>query len=164
MIKAVFLDRDGTINECFTERVKIASCPEQFYLLPHTANAVALIRQKGYKVFVVTNQSGVHFGYISKQMLDLIHENMIQQLFSENPHAIIEDVIACPHHPEAGCVCRKPKPGMIQNLARKYNIDLSRSWMLGDRESDIEAGQAAGCETLLLPSNHGIWEFAQKLG
>lgn len=163
MTKAVFLDRDGVINECFTERVKIASRPEQFYLLPHTADAIALIRKKGYKVFVVTNQSGVHFGYISQMMLDLIHEKMIQLLLLENPQAIIEEVIACPHHPEAGCECRKPRPGMIQTLARKYNIDIAQSWMIGDRESDVEAGQAASCQTLLLPSNQGIWEFAQRL-
>lgn len=100
------------------------------------------------------------FYFDSSLNISWIRENKVYRV---NILTIIEEVIACPHHPEAGCECRKPKPGMIQTLAQKYSIDLSQSWMLGDRESDIEAGQAAGCETLLLPSNQGIWEFVQKL-
>lgn len=161
MNKAIFLDRDGTLNEVHTSRVQFVNEPNELYLLPGVAEAIAILRDEKYKIFVVTNQGGIGWGLISKETLHEIHQAMKQRLIRENPKAIIDDIAYCPHHPQIeSCKCRKPRPGMLLTLAEKYQIDLDQSWMVGDRHTDIEAGQAAGCKTYRVDPNHSLLDFA----
>ncbi|MEL3973169.1 HAD family hydrolase [Rossellomorea oryzaecorticis] len=148
MNKAVFLDRDGVINEVKTKRVKFVNKPEQFYFLEGVKEAVKLLTASGYQLFVVTNQGGVGLGYLSHEHLQTIHEYMVGEL--ETAGGKIYEVSCCTHKPHEGCACRKPEPGMILNLSEKYDLDLSSSFMIGDREPDIEAGRKAGCKTILI--------------
>lgn len=164
MNKAIFLDRDGVINESFTDRVKFVNRPSDFYLLPGVANAIATFKRLDYLVFVVTNQGGIGQGYMQLETLEAIHIKMIHLLKKENKGAIIDDIRFCPHKPKAGCDCRKPEPGMILDLARQYQVDLSQSYMIGDMESDIEAGRSAGCKTVWIGKDFdSLIEFAEKL-
>jgi D-glycero-D-manno-heptose 1,7-bisphosphate phosphatase len=164
MNKAIFLDRDGVINEVLSERVRYVNKPEDFYLLPGVADAIAIFRKLGYLIFVVTNQGGIGMGYMKLSVLKSIHRKMREVLLMENEQAIIDDIAYCPHRPRDGCDCRKPKPGMIIDLAEKYNIDLSQSYMIGDMESDIEAGRSAGCKTVWIGKDFdSLIEFAEKL-
>jgi len=140
--KAVFLDRDGVINEVLSHRVKFVNRPSDFYLLPGVKEAIAAFHEAGWKVFVVTNQGGVGLGYMKKAMLEKVHEKMKEEIASGGGR--IDDVSYCPHKPQAGCVCRKPEGKMIEDLASKYGIQLKDSVMVGDREPDILAGKKAG--------------------
>ncbi|MFB4211580.1 D-glycero-alpha-D-manno-heptose-1,7-bisphosphate 7-phosphatase [Shouchella sp. JSM 1781072] len=148
MNRAVFLDRDGVINEVLTKRVKFVNKPDDFHLLKGVALAIKQLNEAGLFVFVVTNQGGVGLGFLKEEMLLRIHDKMINDL--EEKEAKIDDVAYCVHKPKAGCLCRKPGTQMIRDLAQKHHIDLKRSVMVGDREPDIEAGRAAGCKTILV--------------
>lgn len=143
---AIFLDRDGVINEVLSNRVKFVNRPKDFYLLDGVGQAIHLFNQAGYPVFVVTNQGGVGLGYMKETNLQAIHQKMLNDLAKEN--AIITDIAYCPHKPHAGCHCRKPKPAMILELAEKHHIDVQQSYMAGDRLPDIEAGIAAEMTTV----------------
>ena len=150
--KAIFLDRDGTINE----HVGFLKRADEFRLLPGTAEAIRLMNEKNYLVIVVTNQPVVARGETTVEELERIHRKMETLLGKEG--AYVDAVYFCPHHPDKGypgevsefkteCSCRKPKAGMLLNAAQKYNIDLRKSWMAGDSIIDIQAGKAAGCYT-----------------
>jgi D-glycero-D-manno-heptose 1,7-bisphosphate phosphatase len=152
--KAVFLDRDGVINEVKTKRVKFVNKPEQFYFLEGVKEAVKLLTASGYQLFVVTNQGGVGLGYLSHEHLQTIHEYMVGEL--ETAGGKIYEVSCCTHKPHEGCACRKPEPGMILDLSEKYDLDLSSSFMIGDREPDIEAGRKAGCKTILISDSPSL--------
>ncbi|MFC3041137.1 D-glycero-alpha-D-manno-heptose-1,7-bisphosphate 7-phosphatase [Virgibacillus xinjiangensis] len=148
MDKAIFLDRDGVINEVLTDRVTFVNTPEDFHLLPGTGEAVQLLNAAGYKVFVVTNQGGVGLGFMAEEALREVHMKMQEVLRKEN--ALIDDIAYCPHKPYANCACRKPKPQMILDLAEKHQVNLKESYMVGDREPDILAGRDAGVRTILV--------------
>lgn len=148
--RAVFLDRDGTINQCVGHLKDI----HDFVLIDGVAKAIRKINQSGYLVIVVTNQPVIARGELSLLELQEIHKKMETLLGREG--AYIDDIFFCPHHPHKGyegerpeykieCDCRKPKPGMLMEAAEKYNIDLEQSWMIGDGENDMEAGKRAGC-------------------
>lgn len=143
---AVFLDRDGTMNK----DVPYCRRPEDFQLFPGTARAIRLLNEHGYKVIVITNQSGVARGYFTEDMLGLIHRKMRNQLTAEN--ARVDAIYYCPHHPDDNCECRKPKPKMILQAATEHDIDPKRSFMVGDKAHDIALGKNAGCRTVLIPS------------
>ncbi|MBR7798244.1 HAD-IIIA family hydrolase [Agaribacter marinus] len=145
---AMFLDRDGVINEVLTERVKFVNQPEDFYLLDGVGEAINLFNHLGYKVFVVTNQGGIGLGYMNEAALHQVHQRMKEEIAEF--HGVIDDIAYCPHKPHANCACRKPQPQMIYDLARKHAIDLRHSYMVGDREMDIEAGKKAGVNTILV--------------
>ncbi|MGR9635260.1 D-glycero-alpha-D-manno-heptose-1,7-bisphosphate 7-phosphatase [Bacillus cereus] len=151
--KAIFLDRDGVLNECMTDKVKFVNKPNDLYLIPGTAKAIRIFKEKGYKVYVVTNQGGIGLGYMSVDVLNQIHEKLKEEIIAEEPLAIIDEISTCIHKPKENCICRKPEPGLIIDLANKYDIDLSKSYMIGDRETDIEAGQKAGTRTVLISEN-----------
>jgi D-glycero-D-manno-heptose 1,7-bisphosphate phosphatase len=153
--KAVFLDRDGTINEA----AGFVTKPEHFNLIPGAAEAIKKINSKGYLAIVITNQPVIARGEASLDDLDMIH-NKMETLLGEYG-AYLDAIYYCPHHPERGfagerpeykidCECRKPKPGMILAAAKKYNINLGESWMIGDSKRDIGAGRAAGCKTTFI--------------
>ncbi|SHG50008.1 D-glycero-alpha-D-manno-heptose-1,7-bisphosphate 7-phosphatase [Ornithinibacillus halophilus] len=146
--KAIFLDRDGVINEVLSKRVKFVNKPSDFYLLDGVGEAIKRLNEMDYKVFVVTNQGGVGLGYMEEAALHKVHEKMESDLSAYG--ATIDDVAYCPHKPHEGCACRKPEPQMIIDLSNKYDIELSESYMVGDREPDIEAGKKAGTKTVLV--------------
>jgi len=153
--KCIFLDRDGTINE-FNDFI---STPKDFFLINGAAEAIKNINNSGFLAIIITNQPVIARGELDFETLDLIHKKMETDLGKQG--AYIDDLYYCPHHPEKGflrerpeykidCDCRKPKPGMIINAAKKYNIDLSHSYMVGDNMRDVHAGIAAGCIPILL--------------
>ncbi len=146
--KAVFLDRDGVINEVLSHRVKFVNKPKDFYLLDGVGEAIKKLNNLNYKVFVVTNQGGIGLGHMKETALEDIHAKMQQDLSLFD--AKIDDIAYCPHKPNEGCICRKPKPEMIFNLAKKHKIDLAKSYLVGDRAPDIEAGKEAGVKTVLV--------------
>ncbi|MDX8360490.1 HAD family hydrolase [Cytobacillus sp. IB215316] len=154
MQKAVFLDRDGVINEVLSHRVKFVNKPSDFYLLDGVGEAIKLLNQDNFKVFVVTNQGGVGLGYMKEQQLIRVHEKM--KLDLKEYGAMIDDIAYCPHKPHEGCACRKPEPEMITNLAQKYNIALKDSYMIGDRDVDIFAGKSAGTKTILVGNDEQL--------
>ncbi|RAL24064.1 D-glycero-beta-D-manno-heptose-1,7-bisphosphate 7-phosphatase [Thermoflavimicrobium daqui] len=150
MNKAVFLDRDGVINEVQTKRVKFVNHPSDLYIINGVPEAIAKIRELGYMTFIVTNQGGVGLGYISEKMLDKIHKRLKRELLKLNASAVINDIAVCIHRPNEGCNCRKPNSGMILNLAEKFAINLSESYMIGDMETDVMAGKKVGCKTVFI--------------
>ena len=156
--KAIFLDRDGTLNvyKGFITDVN------EFELLPGAAELIKKINQSGYLTIVVTNQPVIARGECTFEELDLIHKKL-ETLLGEQG-AYIDDLFYCPHHPDKGfegerieykieCDCRKPKPGMLLEAAKKYNIDLTQSFMVGDDERDMEAGKRAGCKCVKTQCN-----------
>lgn len=162
--KAVFLDRDGTINRY----VGFLRSLDEFELIPGVAQAIRKINQSGYLSIVVTNQPVIARGEVSPTQLHEIHNKMETLLGREG--AYLDAIYYCPHHPHKGypgeitelkieCDCRKPKPGMLLQAAEDYNIDLTNSWMVGDSENDVAAGKAAGCYTALL----GTEDYGQGL-
>lgn len=153
--RAVFLDRDGTINKY----VGFLKNINDLELIDGVDEAIKKINEKGYLAIVVTNQPVIARGEVSLQELEEIH-NKMETLLGESG-AYIDDIFFCPHHPDKGfdgerpeykiiCDCRKPGSGMLLNAAKKYNIDLSKSWMVGDSESDMKAGINAGCSVALI--------------
>lgn len=148
MNKAIFLDRDGVINEVLSKRVKFVNTPDDFYLLEGVGESIRQLNEAGYLVFVVTNQGGVGLGYMSEEELGLIHEKMKDDLADYS--AMINDIAYCPHKPHADCACRKPNPQMIADLTSKHRVNLKKSYMVGDRAPDIEAGERAGVTTVLV--------------
>lgn len=153
--KAVFLDRDGTVNKYvgFLRDIK------ELELVEGAAEAIRIINRSGFLAIVVTNQPVVARGEVTFEELELIHQKLETLLGAEG--AYLDAVYYCPHHPDKGyegevselkveCSCRKPNPGMLLKAAKDYHIDLSGSWMVGDSENDVRAGKMAGCKTVLL--------------
>ncbi|MDI9569408.1 MAG: HAD family hydrolase [Pseudomonadota bacterium] len=153
---AVFLDRDGTINE----EVGYLDRMDKLRLLPGAAEAVRLINRDGMKAVVITNQSGIGRGMFDEAFVMEVHAEMSRRLRKEG--AAIDGYYFCPHHPTEGiggyrqsCPCRKPAPGMLLRAAAELAIDLSRSYMIGDMPKDVEAGQRAGGKGILVRTGYG---------
>ena len=154
--EAFFLDRDGTL----IEEVHYLSEPSQVRLIPGAAEAVRVLNSAGMLVVIVTNQAGVARGYFPESRGAEVHDRLSALLAAHG--ARIDAYYHCPHHPTEGvgeyrveCDCRKPRPGLLLRGARELDIDLARSWMVGDKLSDAEAGAAAGCRTVLVRTGHG---------
>lgn len=141
---AVFIDRDGTM----AEDVHYCSRPEDFRLFLNTAKAIRLLNEHGFKVIVITNQSGIARGYFTENTLAKIHEKMKGELAREG--AWVDAIYYCPHHPNDNCDCRKPKPKLALQAAKEHNISLKRSFVVGDLQMDIELGKALGCKSILI--------------
>jgi len=152
-VPAVFLDRDGTINH----DVGYLASPEDLEFLPGSAEAVRMLGEAGLKLIVVTNQSGIARGLLDEVLLLEIHDRLDEMLREHG--AYVDAYYYCPHHPEHGeriqCDCRKPGPGMAQKAAREHGIDLSRSYFVGDKVSDIMLGKNAGGKTILVMTGYG---------
>ena len=144
MTKAAFLDRDGVINRKLPEGQYVTRW-EEFHFLPKVADAIAALKSSGFRVIVVSNQRCVAKGLLSLSGLELIHQRMLATLASAN--ALIDGVYFCPHEKYPPCTCRKPEPGMLLSAAQAHGINLVNSWMIGDSETDVQAGKNAGCKT-----------------
>lgn len=161
MKPAVFLDRDGTLNE----EVGYLSHPEELRLLPGAAAAVAALNARGIPVVIVTNQSGIGRGYYGWKDFAAVMSRMGTLLAMENAH--VDAVYAAPHHEkgqgeyaDANHPDRKPNPGMLLRAAEEHGLDLARSWMVGDKAIDVEAGHRAGCRACLVRTGYGAEEEA----
>lgn len=157
---AVFLDRDGTLNE---EADGLRSI-DQLRLIPGVAGAVQELNRAGFRVVIVTNQPVIAKGYVTEPELRRIHNKLESLLGLE--HAFVDRIYYCPHHPDSGfpgerpelkvvCQCRKPSPGMLLQAARELNLDLTRSWMVGDTTIDMQCAQNAGVRSILVRTGHG---------
>ncbi|MFA6107639.1 MAG: D-glycero-beta-D-manno-heptose 1,7-bisphosphate 7-phosphatase [Candidatus Latescibacterota bacterium] len=153
---AVFLDRDGTLNREVDHLHRV----DDLELLPGTATALACLREAGFLLVVVTNQSAVARGLLTVPALEEIHAELQRRLAAAG--ARLDALYYCPHHPDEGdppfrcrCDCRKPAPGLLHRAAADLGIDLTASYMVGDTRSDLEAGWAAGCRTVLVRTGYG---------
>jgi len=144
MNKAVFLDRDGTI----ARDVHYCRRPEDFELLPTVPEAIKLLNENGFKLVVITNQSGIARGYFTEGTLAQIHQKMKDELAKYG--ARVDAIYYCPHHPDNDCQCRKPKTALFLKAVEEHNIDLKISYVVGDQQMDIDAGKALGCKTALV--------------
>ena len=148
MSRAVFLDRDGVLTR---ERQDYVKNPEELEILPGIDGPLREIRQRGFRIVVVTNQSVVGRGLTSREELSRIHEKLRLEL--ANRGCTVDAIYYCPHRPEEGCGCRKPEPGLILEAAKDLGIDVRSSWMIGDKEIDLEAARRAGCRGIRVPTN-----------
>jgi D-glycero-D-manno-heptose 1,7-bisphosphate phosphatase len=144
---AVLLDRDGVLNQDSDEFIK---SPEELRLLPGSAAAVRRLNQAGYVTAVITNQSGIGRGLFQSAVLDQIHVKLLEEV--EAAGGSIARVYSCPHHPDDGCDCRKPKPAMILQALRELDLNPAQSLYIGDKAEDVLCGQAAGVRTILVLS------------
>lgn len=155
---AVFLDRDGTLNidKGYVHRI------EDWEWIPGAIDAIAAFKKAGFLVIVVSNQAGIARGYYHEQ--DVINLNLMISRELKEHGTVIDKFYHCPHHPDFGaireCVCRKPMPGMIEKATQDFDIDLGRSWLVGDKTSDIQAGLAAGVKAILVQTGYGSNERA----
>ncbi len=161
---AVFLDRDGVL----IEDAHYVGCASRVRLIPGAAEAVAALNRAGRAVVVVTNQAGVAKGMFTAAAVEAVHAFLAEQLAGYG--ARIDAFYYCPHHPEGEvpeyrtrCECRKPGPGMLRAAAAELGLDPARSWMVGDRETDLAAGAAAGCRTVLVRTGYGAGVDATAL-
>jgi D-glycero-D-manno-heptose 1,7-bisphosphate phosphatase len=155
-MQAVFLDRDGVINENRTEHVKSWA---EFRFLPGAPQAIARLSQVGVRVFVITNQAIINRGIVSPRTVDAINRRMVREI--EAAEGRIEMVAYCPHRPEERCGCRKPQPGLLLQVARRYGVNLRDAVLIGDALTDIEAGQTVGCRTVLVLTGRGREQLAK---
>ncbi len=153
--RAVFLDKDGTLVEDIPYNVN----PSLIRLTDGATEALELLQDAGYAIFVVTNQSGVARGYFSEQDLSAVESTIRSLLLSSG--ILMDGFYYCPHHPQGTvapyaieCICRKPRPGLLLKAAHEHNIDLASSWLIGDILNDVQAGKEAGCRTVLLNNGH----------
>ena len=149
MHKAVFIDRDGVINK---DLGKYVTKPEEFDFIPGAVEALKKLHDSEFKILIITNQGGVGKGIYSEEDVEAIHEKMHNLLAKEGVR--IDGVYYCPHHPEEGCDCRKPRLGMVNKAVEDHEIDASRSFFIGDKTSDVKAGKDAGCKTFLVRTGY----------
>ena len=156
---AVFLDRDGTINE----QMGYINHEDRFILLPGTGRAIKKLNDVDLPVVVVSNQSGVARGYFPRELVETVNRKMVEQLAMDG--AVLDGLYYCPHHPKAeveayrvDCQCRKPKPGLLIQAAVELNLDLTRSFVVGDRLSDLDTGWSVGARGILVMTGYGRGE------
>lgn len=157
---AVFLDRDGTVSE----EAGYINHIDRFEVYPWAAQAIRRLNDAGVKVFLITNQSGVARGYFPEELVRQVHRRLCDSLALSG--AFLDDIYYCPHHPEGRktdyrvfCDCRKPAPGMLMKAAKDYDIDLSRSFVVGDRYLDLQTGFRVGARGVLVLSGYGKGEY-----
>jgi D-glycero-D-manno-heptose 1,7-bisphosphate phosphatase len=163
--RAVFMDRDGTISE----EVGYVNHPTRYRVFAYAGEAVRLLNEAGWLAILVTNQAGVARGYFTEELIGAVHTLLEEGLGRERAH--LDAIYYCAHHPSVGeppyrydCDCRKPRPGLIRRAASDFDIDLSQSWMIGDRYSDVELARNAGVRAGLVLSGYGRgeWEYQRQ--
>jgi len=150
---AVFLDRDGTINE----EMGYINHLSRFRLLPDAAPAIRRLNEAGLPVVVVTNQSGAARGYFPAALVDEVHHRLQELLAQEG--ARVDAIYTCLHGPDAGCPCRKPRPGLLLQAAQDLNLNIGRSYLVGDRYKDVETAANAGAKGILVLTGYGLGEY-----
>tara|TARA_B110000014_G_C20126596_1_gene600836 strand:+ start:3604 stop:4089 length:486 start_codon:yes stop_codon:yes gene_type:complete len=155
--KAVFLDRDGVINKKRIDHVKSV---DEFKIFSNVGDAIKLLRDKGYLVIIITNQSVIGRNIISEKKLDEIHIELKNYLKQSNTY--VDSIYYCPHIPEQNCDCRKPKPGLLIKAGNDFGIDLEKSYFIGDSVSDLNAAKEAKCKGILLKNDQTLLEIVQK--
>jgi len=156
-IKTIFLDRDGVINKEVNYLYEI----EEFEFIDGIFETCRYLLNLDYELIIITNQSGISKGYYSENDFQKINKWMLEE-FKKNG-VTISDVFHCPHSPEDNCLCRKPLPGMILHAQKKHKIDLAKSWLVGDKETDIIAANKSGIvQTILVRSGHKIDESSSS--
>ena len=158
MTKAIFLDRDGVINK---ERKDYVKSIDEFQILDGVPESIKMLKEKGFVVIVITNQSAINRGLVTIETLNKIH-NYFQKFLKEN-NTFIDDFYFCPHRPDENCQCRKPNPGMLIKAVQDYNIDMNQSFMIGNSLTDVQAAQKAGCKGILLNQNQTLLELVTNL-
>ena len=155
-LKTIFLDRDGVINQERKDYVKSIS---ELKILPNVANNIKLLKNAGFLIVVITNQSAINRGIITHDIINLIHESIQKHL--EKNQTSIDKFYYCPHTPDENCNCRKPKPGLLNQAILELNIDVNSSWMIGDSDSDIEAANSIGCKAIKISD---VFSFDNAVG
>lgn len=162
--RCVFLDRDGVINE----EVEYLHDPDRLVLIPGAAEAIAALAATDAAIVVVTNQAGIARGFYTERELHAVTARLAAQVARAGGR--IDATYFCPHHPDAGigelrqtCACRKPAPGMLERAAREHGLDLARSILVGDKLTDLQAGRAVGCATVLVRTGYGAAEEVAAL-
>ena len=155
--KAVFLDRDGTINVDYGYVYR----EQDLTLITGVADGLRKLQSSGFLLIIITNQSGVGRGYFSKDDVNIFNKKLIDEL--NNYGVKITDVFICFHSPEDKCTCRKPAPNMILEALKKYNVDPEKSFMIGDKNSDVEAGQASGIKSFLLTDKNNFQSITDEI-
>jgi histidinol-phosphate phosphatase family protein len=148
MNKSIFLDRDGVLNKNKDDYVKNVS---ELEIFPFILEPIKKLQSAGFKIIVITNQSAINRGLITKKHLNEIHEKIQSFLIQHNTK--IDYFYYCPHTPTENCYCRKPKTGLLLKAIDDFSIDVNNSWFVGDRDSDIQAGQSVGCKTFKIHDN-----------
>ena len=155
--KTVFLDRDGVINEQRIDHIKNI---DEFKIFSGVGEAIKLLKEKGYLVIIITNQSVIGRKIISETKLEEIHLKLKNYLKQYNTY--VDSIYYCPHTPEQNCNCRKPKPGLLIKASEDFNIDLGESYFIGDSESDLTAASEAECKGILLKKDQTLLEIVKK--
>ena len=151
--RAVFIDRDGTM----AIDAHYCSRPEDFVLYPNTAGGLKKLQEHGYKLIVITNQSGIGRGIFNEEMLHKIHEKMVRELSGQGVR--LDGIYYCPHHPDEKCDCRKPRPKMVMKAVKEHDIDLKGSFVIGDLQMDIDLGKNIGCPVIWI--DHGTMVYRE---
>lgn len=146
--RAIFLDRDGTL----IHDAGYVNDPQDVQLIPGSLDALARLQKAGFALVIVSNQSGIGRGLISRSEARAVHERL-EELLAEGGVSL-DGAYYCPHTPEDGCDCRKPSPGLVEQAADQLGLDLDHSFVVGDQDRDVEAGRRAGCNTAKLTSTH----------
>ena len=158
MTKAIFLDRDGVINK---ERKDYVKSVEEFQIIDNIPKVIKILKEKGFVVIVITNQSAINRGLVTIETLNEIH-NHLQKILKDN-NTSIDDFYFCPHIPDENCQCRKPNPGMLIKAVQDHDIDMNQSFMIGNSLTDIQAAQKAGCKGILLNQNQTLLGLVTNL-
>ena len=157
-MKLLILDRDGVINYDSDAYIKSV---EEWLPLPGAIEAIAQLSKSGWTVAVATNQSGIARGYYRVATLDAMHERLRALVAEQGGEVGL--IVYCPHGPDEGCACRKPKPGMLQTIAEHYGADLAECWFVGDSLGDLQAAQAVDSQPVLVKTGKGLLTLAKKL-
>ena len=140
--RCVFIDRDDTV----AKDVHYCDSPDRFNLYPGIPEQIKRLNDAGFLVIMITNQSGINRGYFTEETLSKIHDKMVREIEAAGAH--LDDIYYCPHRPDENCPCRKPNTLMGERAVRDHNIDVSRSYMVGDSDADMGFGQRLGCRTI----------------
>jgi D-glycero-D-manno-heptose 1,7-bisphosphate phosphatase len=150
---AVFLDRDGTI----CEEVGYLNHLSRFHMFPFAPASIRRLNDRGLLVFVITNQSGVARGYYPESLVQTVHDLMTKQLSQAGAH--LDGIYYCPHTSADACICRKPGPGMLRQASSEHGVDLTRSFVVGDRHSDVELAHSVGARSIMVRTGYGEGEI-----
>ena len=157
-LKTVFVDRDGVINQERSDYVKSIS---ELEIYPNVAKNIKLLKDAGFLVVVITNQSAVNRGIVTHEMINQIHNSIQDHL--KKYGTFLDGFYYCPHTPNENCNCRKPKSGLLEKAILELNIDLNSSWMIGDSDSDIEAADSIGCKAIKINDNFSLDNAVEKI-